>query len=115
MVTVWEMVFDHLSKSFDVYPPGTYQGECRNKYIVLKDSGAIKIPFISSYNIMYDIMLYVPLERYSELEPFMQEVEKSLKEIEPLLMPTYTYTPSFLDTEAKSYMMSMTYINHRKG
>ena len=42
--SIWQILYDHLTaEGFDVYSPGQHLGECRAKYVVLKDAGAARL------------------------------------------------------------------------
>ena len=108
-------IYSHLkSEGFDVYCPAQKQGECTSPYVVVKDSGTIKYPGFSSTATTYDVMCYVPKDHFTELEKYVLSVKESLSKLRPMLMPTYTETPSFYDDTVKAHMISMQYRNSRK-
>lgn len=109
--TVWEKIARALKKhSIDVYPPASKEGECKKKYVVLKQDGSSQIGSLSSQYVYYTFMLYVPKNKYTELERFKSEVCEILaKEVFPLVMPTGSETPDFYDDTVKAHMSSMMY------
>lgn len=111
---VWETIFEHLKKDgFDVYSPGTKKGECKSKYIVVKVGGGSGTSF-STDQTYYDVMMYVPDNRYSELDNFVSDVKKSMKKLYPLVKPTGEETPSYYDDTYKAHMVSVVYSNYKK-
>lgn len=111
----WQDIFLHLKKSgFEVYPPGQKVGECLTKYIVVKNNGSSKHPSFSTDIDLYSIMCYVPKERYSLLEQFVQAVKINMKELEPMIMPYGNQTPSYYDDGVKAHMISIGYKNYKK-
>jgi hypothetical protein len=111
----WGDIYKHLkSKGFDVYAPSQHIGECTSRYIVVKIIGSSQIGSLSSVSQQYDILMYIPKEEYSQLEDFIASVKQSMKELEPMIMPLYSQTPSFYDDAVKGHMVSIQYRNSRK-
>lgn len=114
-ISRWKDISLHLKiKGFDVYSPGTKTGDCINKYIVVKNDGSSKMAGFSTDVDLYSIMCYVPKDKYSQLEPFVQEVKKAMKELEPMILPYGSQTPSFYDDSFKAHMVSIEYKNYKK-
>ena len=111
----WQDIFLHLKKEgFDVYSPGTKTGQCLKEYIVIKNNGSNKLPNFSTDSDLYTIMCYVPKNAYSSLEPFIQRVKKSMKGLEPMILPQGNQTPSYYDDGFKAHMVSIGYKNYKK-
>lgn len=111
----WQDIFKYLKSSgFDVYSPGMKVGECTSEYIVVKNDGSSKISGISTDDDLYAVMCYVPKQAYSKLEPMVQRVKKAMKELEPMIMPYGSQTPSYYDDSYKAHMISIEYKNHKK-
>ena len=111
----WQNIYKHLkSKGFDVYSPGQHQGECIKPYVVLKDAGLNPLSSFSSSQALYDVMCYVPKERFSILEPYVEKVKEAMKGLYPAIIPVYFQTASFLDDTVKGHMISVQYKNKRK-
>ena len=114
-ISRWKDISLHLKiKGFDVHSPGTKTGDCMNKYIVVKNNGSSKMAGFSTDVDLYSIMCYVPKDKYSQLEPFVQEVKKAMKELEPMILPYGSQTPSFYDDSFKAHMVSIEYKNYKK-
>lgn len=111
----WQDIFLHLkSQGFDVYSPGTKTGECTSEYLVVKNDGSSKHVSFSTDVDLYAVMCYVPKEKYSTLEPLVQMVKKSMKELEPMIKPYGSQTPSYYDDSVKAHMVSIEYKNYKK-
>lgn len=113
----WQDLFNFLeSKGYDVYPPATKLGDCLEPYIVVKYAGATNMSTISSRQDLYDIMVYVPKNQYSQLEVLVQKVINDMKEIKPLFMPyDMEQDESVIDTAVNGHYVSLTYCNYKKN
>lgn len=108
-------IYLHLKEAgIEVYFPAQKVGECLSKYVVVKDATTSQYLNYSSTVTYYDLMCYVPKEHFSELEPFVEEVKKVMKELVPMIKPTYSQTASFYDDSVKAHMISVQYKNYRK-
>lgn len=107
-------IYSHLkSKGFDVYFPAQKVGECTSPYVVVKDMVTTKLTNFSSTITYYDIMCYVPKNAFSKLAPYVESVKEAMKEMVPMIKPTYTETPSFYDDTIDAHMSSIEYRNVR--
>lgn len=108
-------VYDHLvNKGFDVYSPGQHKGECVTPYIVLKSAGMNRVGNYSSNQYLYDLLCYVPKDKYTQLEGYVEKVEDAMRELEPMIRPMNTQTSSFYDDAVKAHMISVQYCNYRR-
>lgn len=111
----WQDIFLHLKKQgFDVYSPGMKTGECTSEYLVVKNDGSSKHTSFSTDVDLYAVMCYVPKDKYSSLEPLVQRAKKSMKELEPMIKPYGSQTPSYYDDDLKAHMISIEYKNYKK-
>ena len=111
----WQDIFLNLqSAGFDVYPPAIKTGECTTEYIVVKNDGSSRHIGISTDDDFYAVMCYVPAKAYSTLEPLVQRVKKVMKELEPMIVPYGSQTPSYYDDSVKAHMISIQYKNYKK-
>lgn len=111
----WKDIYLHLQKEgFEVYSPGIKIGECQSPYIVIKNDGSSKHTSFSTNVDLYSILCYVPKQSYSLLEPFVQKLKKSMKDLEPLILPYGSQTSSYYDESIKAHMISIEYKNYKK-
>lgn len=83
-------------------------------YVVIKNDGSSKHSSFSTDVDLYSVMCYVPKQSYSILEPFVQRVKKAMKELEPMILPYGSQTPSYYDESVKAHMVSIEYKNYKK-
>lgn len=83
-------------------------------YIVVKHAGGNQFMQFSSTRDLYELLIYVPQDQYSRLEPFVGEVKTAMKGLEPMIKPMHYETPSFLDDTVKAHMVSVQYANYKK-
>ena len=115
-MSVYEKAFDNLKENnIDVYPPSTHEGECTSPYVVLKDAGASKAMTYSSQYVLYDMMCYVPGNRYTDLQTYVDKCKEAMAGVYPMLMPTGLETSSFYDDTVKGWMVSVEYRNNRRS
>lgn len=114
--TRWKDIYNKLrSKGFDVYSPGQKTGECTDPYVVIKNSGRVSSTDISSSQDLYDLMCYVPEDRYSTLEPFVDSVESAMDELFPMIRSQHFRTASFYDSTVSAHMVSTQFVNWKKN
>ena len=112
---VSKQIYDLLKQNnFDVYFPSQHKGECISKYVVIKHDGVYQPLTVSSERPIYTIMCYVPEQNYSELESFVLEIKRTMKDIFPLVMYLGNETPSYYDDSVKGHMISFQYYGARK-
>lgn len=111
----WQDIFSHLkNQGYDVYSPGVKVGECTSEYLVVKNDGSSKHISFSTNVDLYAVLCYVPKDRYSSLEVLVQNVKNSMKELEPMILPYGSQTPSYYDDSLKAHMVSIEYKNYKK-
>lgn len=107
---MWQTIYNKLKeKGLNPYPPGRHQGECKERYCVVKENS--QVPFFNSNRVGYkliDIIVFVPLASYIQVEPYMQEIRVAMKEL-PYLRKTGNETPTIVDDEKKAYTTSIEY------
>ena len=108
-------IYMHLKQNgFDVYMPETKVGECNAPYVVVKNDGSTKHASFSTNVDLYAVMVYVPKQSYSKLEPLIQRVKRTMKELEPMIKSYGNQTPSYYDDSIKAHMVSIEYQNYKK-
>lgn len=101
-------------QGIDVYFPAQKQGECTSPYVVVKDMTTAQFREFSSTVTYYDVLCYIPYDRFSTLELFVERVKTCMKRMYPMIIPTYDQTASYFDEAVKAYMVSMRYKNYRQ-
>lgn len=104
----WKELYDFLkSKGYDVYSLGQHKGNCDSPYLVLRNNGSNLV-----YNVtdrQYEILIYYPADKYSEMEEFVDGVKLSMAELLPTVSMVDDETPHYLDDDVKAYMTSIIY------
>lgn len=108
-----KQIYDVLSHRFDTYFPGQHKGECKNPYVVIKQSGVVSTT-VSSERPLYTIMCYVPANRYADMENMIYDAKQEMKKIFPLVMYTGNETESYYDDSVNGHMVSFQYLGCRK-
>lgn len=113
--SVLKQIRENLSKcGFEVYYPTQHTGECLKEYVVVAYSGSTEYAGTSSVMDTYEIMCYVPKNRYSSLIEYVENVRDSMRNIFPLVRETGTQTTSYYDESVNGHMLSIEYVNYRK-
>lgn len=111
----WADIYDVLKDAgISVYSPAQHQGECTSRYVVVKLGTLQRLRDFSSVQYVYDILVYVPKDEYSELETFVEEVKEVMKKLSPMIKSANSQTGSFYDDLVKGHMVSIQYTNNRK-
>ena len=115
--TIWETIQKTLEQNnIPAYPPGAHKGECKSNYVVVKKSGSNQISNFSSEYIYFDFILYVPINKYNELDRFEDRVKEVIdKNLYPILVPYGTTTADYIDDELKAHMRSFIYRNAKRN
>lgn len=111
----WQDIFKFLqSAGYKVYSPGTKLGECTFEYIVVKFDGSTKLAGYSTNDDLYQLLCFVPKQRYSTFDSFVQRVRNSMRALEPMIMPYDFGISNYYDDEIKAYYATLGYKNHKK-
>lgn len=112
---MWKTIFDKLKqKGLNPYPPGQHTGLCDKPYCVVKEGN--QLPSLQSNRLgqrIIDIIVFVPLNSYIALEPYMKQIRFALKEL-PNLRKTGFETPAVTDNDKKAYTSSIEYVIIKK-
>jgi len=107
---MWQAIYTKLKeKGLNPYPPGQHKGLCTEKYCVVRESS--QVPSFRSNRVGYrliDIIVFVPLASYIEVEPYVNEVKAAMKEL-PFLRCTGNETPVITDDDKKAYTTFIEY------
>ena len=108
----WKTLYSHLStKGFSVYSPGQHTGECLSPYVVIKYSGKSPMGTFTSTRDLYELLCYVPKDRYSQLQEYKSSVQDAVRELYPLFVPTGYEITAYYDDSVKAHMVSIEYRN----
>lgn len=103
-------IYDHLkAKNLNPYFIGQHKGECTKRYCVIKENS--QVPYFYSNKIGYrliDIIVFVPLNSYIAIEPYVKEIKSTIKELK-FLRKTGNETPIITDDKKKAYTTSIEY------
>lgn len=98
-----------------VYFPGQPVGDCLFPYVIVKNDDSYKHVKMSTDRDMYAIICYVPYNKYSLLEPLVQNVKRIInKELYPMIRPYGQQMPSYFDQDIKAHYISIEYENYKK-
>lgn len=107
--TLWQKIYLHLAKlGYEVYSPGQKRDKCQNSYVVIKESGVVAmVGNIAGYK-LFDIIIYHPIENYSTMEFYIENIKEAIKDINEL-RPTGNETPCIVDSEVQAHTTSVSY------
>ena len=104
----WKTIFMHLSANgYQVYSLGQHQGTCAEPYIVLRNNGS-SIQYSTEIQ-EYEILLYYPINRYSEFEEYIDRVKACMNALYPHVKLVDDQQPHYPDDDVKAYMTSLVY------
>lgn len=107
-------VYNHLKQNgIDVYFPGVHQGDVKTneQYVVVRGAGGTRVGNFTSTVNYIELLCYVSIFRYSDLDVFCDKVENIMlkQPIWPMIANTYTDLQDFQDDEIKGYMRTKQY------
>lgn len=112
---MWKIIFDKLEEEgLNPYAPGQHEGLCKKPYCVIKEG--TQIPSLQSNRLgqkTIDIIVFVPINSYLSLEPYMKSIRAALKGL-PNLRKTGFETPAIPDNDKKAYTASIEYVIMKK-
>lgn len=93
-----------------MYSVGQHQGLCAAPYIVLRNNG----PQInmSLYTHEYELLLYYPTGKYSQLEDAIEALKQYMNKLYPALR-LVGQDPDYLDEDVQAYMVALRYQMYR--
>jgi len=107
---MWQAIYAKLMElGLNPYPPGKHQGECTERYCVIKEQ--TQSAYFNARAVGFrtiDLILFVPVSSYVAVEPYVQAVKAAMREL-PALRWTGTETPVIVDDEVEAYTTSLVY------
>lgn len=108
-------IYDKLKKdNLNPYFIGQYEGLCQEPYVIVKRG--TQIPSIQSSRlgqVIVDVIIYIPKRSYVELDPYMDKIRTSLKDLR-YLKKTGVETPAITDSDKEAYTSSIEYVLQKK-
>ncbi|MBC2579993.1 hypothetical protein [Clostridium sp. DJ247] len=105
--THYRRIYAYLKESgYDVYSIGQKTGKCEKEYIVIKENGTSGNEYVG-YSLV-DIIIFYPLSKYSEMELYVKNIKKLLKDLK-FLQFTGNITSSIVDRDVEAYTSSIQY------
>lgn len=112
--TRWKDIYNHLKGAgFAVYSPAQHKGECTSPYVVVRDAGTSPYQQFTSTVTLYELLCYVPGDKYSTLGDYAESVKASMKGLWPMITPMGYETAPFYDDTVKAHMTAIQYQNLR--
>ena len=112
---MWKIIYDKLRENnLNPYAPGQHKGFCFKPYCIIKEG--LQMPSIQSNKVVQktiDIIVFVPIRSYKEIEPYVNKIRLVLKELK-FLRKTGFESPIITDDEKKAYTMSIEYVLQKK-
>ncbi|MBM7869301.1 hypothetical protein JOC70_000770 [Clostridium pascui] len=107
--TLWQRIYLELAKlDFEVYSIGQKRDKCLKSYVVIKENGThAMVGNVAGYK-LFDIIIYHPMDQYSTMEAYVENIKQVLKGIDEL-RPTGNETPCLIDSEVQAYTTSAQY------
>ncbi len=110
-----QQIYTHLkNKGLSPYFPGLHKGECISPFVIIREGA--QIPSINTNRTgqrVMDFIIFVPVNSYIVVKPYVEDVRTALKELK-YLRKTGTETPIITDDEKKAYTTSIEYIVQKK-
>lgn len=112
---MWQNIYTKLKeKNLNPYAPGQHNGECEEPFVIIREG--TQIPSIQSNRVgqrVVDIIVFVPLNSYIAIDPYVKRIRAALKEL-PYLRKTGLETPVITDDGKKAYTSSIEYVIIKK-
>ena len=115
---VLKLIMDGLiANGIKVYVPGGKFSQAKDKYVVVKFAGSGKAKTYSTEKDLYNIMLYVPKNQYTELPDFESEVRRVLDTppLFPMIMPLGQTENDYFDDNIDAHLRIIRYYNYRRN
>ena len=112
---MWKEIYNKLTeRNLNPHAVGQHLSLTDEPYCIIREGS--QIPSQQSRKLgqrVIDVIVFVPLDSYIELNPYVQLIREALKEL-PYLRKTGHETPAITDDEKKAYTMSIEYVLIKK-
>lgn len=107
--TLWQKIYLHLVKlGYEVYSAGQKKDKCQKSYVVIKENGVTALAGnVAGYK-LFDIIIYHPIDNYSTMEAYTENIKMALKDIDEL-SPMGNERPCIIDSEVQAHTTSVLY------
>lgn len=111
----WEDIFVMLKDNgINVKSPTRNVGIIREPTVIVRYDGTVQHGTFSTDDYRYELIICVPSDQYSKLEPYVVQVRELMKNLYPMLVDERNVSTSMYDDEIRAHYVSCTYQNHRK-
>lgn len=115
---VWQRIITTLKDNgIAAYPPATKVGQCKEPYVVVKFAGSMKAQTYSTQKDLYNFLIYVPKNKYSQLSDYETRI-RSILDVPPLfpmIMPTGQAENDYFDDNMDAHLRIITYYNYKRN
>ena len=106
---MFKEIYLHLKQNgFNVYSIGQHKGLCESPYIVISETGDSDILGKNLMNKNVELLIYYPLNSYSEFEGYIEKIKRSMKELSHIRR-VIENNPKIIDDDKKAYMTFLSY------
>lgn len=111
---MFKEIYLHLKKNgIDVYSLAQHKGLCNSNYVVIRELGETKIDNKNLVREDFELLLYVPLQKYSSIANFKEEVKKIMKQLRAYRL-VITPVTVVIEEEKQAYMSYLSYKKIRR-
>lgn len=111
----WADIFTHLQDNgVNVKSPTINLGVIKEPTVIVRYDGTVQHGSFSTDDYRYELVICVPQNNYSALEPFVVQVRELMKGLFPMLVDERNVSTSMYDDEIRAHYVTCTYQNHRK-
>lgn len=108
MIANYKTIYQHLrQEGYDVYSVGQHKGICSSPYIVIRNAGTVTELSVSQTD--YELLLYYPMDHYSEFEEYIDTVRDTMNALYPGLKLADDSSEHYLDEDVRAYQASLVY------
>lgn len=102
-------IYLHLKENgIDVYSIGQHKGLCNSPYVVISETGDGEIVGKNLMSKNVELLIYYPLNSYSEFEGYIENIKKTMKELSHIRRVIES-NPRIIDDDKKAYMTFLSY------
>lgn len=112
---MFKEIYLHLKNNrIDVYSLGQHKGLCKSNYVVIRELGQTKIDGKSLVREDVELLLYIPLQKYSGIANFKEEVKKAMSSLKGYRLDIIPVT-TIIEEDKQAYMTYLSYKRIRRA